>query len=115
MTIRLYHNARCSKSRAALTLLEARMENFEIVPYLDEPLDKAELRELLGKLGLGPRDVIRKGEALYKELDLKDPALGDDALITAIASHPVPLERPIVVNGEKAVVGRPTEAILDIL
>ncbi|MGI9405338.1 MAG: arsenate reductase (glutaredoxin), partial [Hyphomicrobiaceae bacterium] len=115
LMVRLYHNPRCSKSRAALALLEERGVEIDIVTYLDGDLSEDALRDLLKKLGLGPRDVMRSGEAVFKELGLGEPSLGDDALTKAIVANPILLERPIVVNGRRAAIGRPTEAILDIL
>ena len=111
----LYHNPRCSKSRGALELLEGKGLAPTIVRYLETPPDAATLRTLLGKLGIGARQLLRTGEAEYKTLGLADPALSDDALIAAMAAHPKLIERPILVNGDKAVVGRPPEKVLEIL
>lgn len=111
----LYHNPRCSKSRAALQLLEERGLTPTIVRYLDTPLNAGQLRELLGKLGIGARELLRRGEDEYKALGLDNPALGDARLIDAMAEHPRLIERPILVSGEKAVIGRPTEKLLEIL
>lgn len=111
----LYHNPRCSKSRGALELLEARGLQPQVVRYLDTPLSAAELRELLAKLGYGARQLLRSGEDLYKELNLADPALDEAALIAAMALHPRLIERPILVVGDKAVVGRPPERVLELL
>lgn len=115
MPITIYHNPRCSKSRATLNLLRARGAEPQVVEYLDNPPDAATFRTILDKLGLGPRDVIRKGEKLYKELELADETLPDAALVTAMVEHPILIERPIVVNGEKAVIGRPPENVLEII
>lgn len=116
MTITIYHNARCSKSRDTLALLTARGIEPAVVAYLDTPPDAATLRGLLAKLGLtDARALMRKGEAEYKELNLADPALGQDALIAAMVAHPKLIERPIVVNGDKAAIGRPPENVLAIL
>lgn len=111
----LYHNPRCSKSRGALELLEARGLNPTIVRYLDTPPDAAQLRELLKKLGIGARALLRTGEDDYKTLNLADPSLSDEQLIAAMASHPKLIERPILVAGDKAAIGRPIESILEIL
>lgn len=111
----LYHNPRCSKSRSALELLESRGLAPSIVRYLDTPLSAAELKALLGKLGIAPRQLLRSGEDEYRELGLADESLSDDRLIEAMASHPRLIERPILVVGERAVVGRPPEKILEIL
>ncbi len=115
MTVTILHNPRCSKSRAALSLLRARGIEPKIVDYLETPPSAEEFREILGKLGLGPRDVIRRGEKIYKQLELGDKSLSDTALITAMVGNPILIERPIVMKGEKAAVGRPTQKVLDIL
>ncbi|WP_296255464.1 MULTISPECIES: arsenate reductase (glutaredoxin) [unclassified Pseudomonas] len=111
----LYHNPRCSKSRGALELLEARGLNPTIVRYLETPPDAAQLRDLLGKLGIGARQLLRTGEDEYKALNLADARLGDDQLIAAMAAHPKLIERPILIVGDKATIGRPPEKILEIL
>lgn len=111
----LYHNPRCSKSRAALDLLEARGLAPQVVRYLETPLDAAALQALLGKLGIGARQLLRTGEDEYKSLGLADSGLSEQQLIAAMASHPKLIERPVLVNGDKAVIGRPTEKLLEIL
>lgn len=111
----IYHNPRCSKSRQTLAIIEENGLSPDIVLYLDNPLDKATLKTILKKLNLGPRDIIRKGEAEYKELGLAEPDLSDEQLIDAIAKTPKLLERPIVVKGDKAVIGRPPENVLTLL
>lgn len=111
----LYHNPRCSKSRSALQLLEERGLNPNIVRYLETPLSAAELHELLRKLGIRARQLLRTGEDEYKALGLNDPELTDEQLIAAMVSQPKLIERPILVAGDKAVVGRPPERILEIL
>ncbi|PTS84122.1 arsenate reductase (glutaredoxin) [Pseudomonas sp. HMWF032] len=111
----LYHNPRCSKSRSALQLLEERGLNPAIVRYLENPLSTAELHELLRKLGMPARQLLRTGEDEYKALGLDDPQLTDEQLIAAMVSQPKLIERPILVAGDKAVVGRPPENILEIL
>lgn len=116
MTITIYHNNRCSKSRDTLALLQQRGIEPGIVAYLDTPPDAATLRGLLSKLGLADaRALMRKGEAEYKELNLAAPSLSQDALIAAMVAHPKLIERPIVVNGDKAAIGRPPETVLGIL
>lgn len=115
MTIRILHNPRCSKSRATLALLQERGIEPEITLYLEEPPDAAELRALLGQLGLTARQLMRKGEAEYRELGLSDESLSESALIAAMAAHPRLIERPIVLANGKAALGRPPEAVLDIL
>lgn len=111
----LYHNPRCSKSRGALELLEARGLAPTIVRYLETPPSAAELRELLGKLGISPRQLLRSGEDEYKALGLADASLSDEQLISAMASHPKLIERPILIAGDRAVVGRPPEKVLELL
>jgi arsenate reductase len=115
MTVRIYHNNRCSKSRATLALLEAQGQVCEVINYLDTPPSSAELTQLLDMLGMGPRDLMRKGEPEYSELGLDDPSLDDTTLIAALAKHPRLMERPIVVANGKAALGRPPEAVLAIL
>lgn len=115
MTVRIYHNNRCSKSRETLALLEAQGQVCEVVNYLDTPPSSAELMQLLDMLGMTPRELMRKGEPEYIELGLDDPSLDDTTLIAALASHPRLIERPIVVANGKAAIGRPPEAVLAIL
>lgn len=111
----LYHNPRCSKSRGALELLEARGLAPNIVRYLETPPNAAELTALLGKLGIGARQLLRSGEDEYKTLNLADPALTEAQLIEAMVQHPKLIERPILIAGDKAVIGRPPEKVLEIL
>lgn len=115
MTVKIYHNPRCSKSRATLSFLEKKGVTPEIIPYLDTPPTAQELASILSMLGVGPRDIMRRREAPYKELGLDDKNLLDDALILAMVNHPILIERPIVVQDGKAVLGRPPEKVLDIL
>lgn len=114
-TVTIYHNPRCSKSRQTLALLQEHGVEPAIVEYLKDAPTEADIRALLKKLGLGPRDILRKGEAVYKDLGLADAALPDDALIAAMAANPILIERPIVVKGAKAALGRPPESVLSIL
>lgn len=111
----VYHNPRCSKSRAALALLRERGEEPEVVEYLKTPLDAGALRELLDVLDIPARDLIRSGEAPYRELRLADPTATEDALIAAVAAHPILMQRPVVRRGGRAVVGRPPERVAEIL
>ena len=115
MSLTIFHNPRCSKSRAALSLLEERGLAPKIVRYLDEPPDTDTLESLLNLLGLEPRDLMRKKEPEYQALGLDDPALSREALVAAMAAHPRLIERPIVIQDGKAVLGRPPERVLDIL
>jgi arsenate reductase len=110
----LLHNPRCSKSRAALELLEERGVPFTERRYLDQPLDVAELAELGERLASPPAEWVRKGEAAYGEAGLSGEAT-DDALLQAMAERPILMERPILVRGDRAVVGRPPERILELL
>ena len=111
----LYHNPRCSKSRGALELLQARGLAPNVVRYLETPLDAAQLEALLGKLGISARQLLRTGEDEYKTLNLADASLSEAQLIAAIAQHPKLMERPILETADKAVIGRPPEAILELL
>jgi arsenate reductase (glutaredoxin) len=115
VTVTIYHSPRCSKSRATLALIEARGVKPKIVDYLKTPPSAAELKAILGKLGLKPRDILRASETVYAELGLEDRELDDDALIAAMVKNPILIERPIVVAGSKAAVGRPPENVLAIL
>ena len=111
----LYHNPRCSKSRGALELLEARGLTPTVVRYLETPLSAAQLRDLLAKLNISARQLLRSGEDEYKALNLADSGLTDAQLIDAMAAHPKLIEQPILVAGDKAVIGRPPEKVLEIL
>ena len=115
MTITILHNPRCSKSRATLNMLRGKDIEPEIIDYIENPPTAEEFREILAKLDLSPRDLLRKGEKIYKQLELSDSALSDTALITAMVGNPILIERPIVVNGDKAALGRPPENVLEIL
>lgn len=109
----IYHNPRCGKSRKALELLEEHGVEPEIVLYLKAPPVKKTLVGLLRKLGMRPRDVVRTGEPVFRELkpDLEE----DSAVLQAIVENPILLERPIVVHGDRAVLGRPPEKVLELL
>ena len=111
MSLTIYHNPRCSKSRQTLGLIEAAGQTVDIILYLETPPSVEEIKSLLEKLGFDdPRALMRKGEAIYKELGLKDEQ-NADVLIKAMAANPKLIERPIVVKGEKAVLGRPPESV----
>jgi len=109
--IRIYHNPRCSKSRQTLALIETAGIQPEIVLYLDSPPSATELKEILNKLQLRHHDLLRKNEDLYKTQNLADPGFSDQALIEVMCAHPKLIERPIVVKGSKAVIGRPPENV----
>ena len=113
MSVTIYHNPRCNKSRQTLALLEARGVKPRIVEYLKTPPDAAELKRLLKLLGMTPRQLLRAKEA--KEAGLDRPALSDAELIAGMVANPIAIERPIVVNGARAALGRPSEAALKIL
>ncbi|MFY9976316.1 MAG: arsenate reductase (glutaredoxin) [Chromatiaceae bacterium] len=115
MAVTIYHNPRCSKSRAALKLIEERGIEPEVVRYLDAPPDASTLDALLTLLGLEPRELMRRKEPEYQALGLGDPSLSREALIAAMVSHPRLIERPIVVRDGKAILGRPPERVLDLL
>ncbi len=113
--ITIYHNPRCSKSRQTLELLKERQIEPQIVKYLETPPSAEALRDILNKLGMKPRELMRKGEKEYKELGLDDESLTDEQLIQAMVAHPRLIERPIVIKDDKAALGRPPEQVLDIL
>ncbi len=115
MTTQIYHNPRCSKSRETLALIENKGITPEIILYLETPPSEAELTEILKKLNLKARDIIRSSQSIYKELDLDNETLGEAALISAMVANPVLIERPIVVKGKYARLGRPPESVLEIL
>ena len=111
----LYHNTRCSKSRAALELLRDRGIEPALAYYLETPPDAAQLHDLLRKLGLPARALLRTGEPEYAALGLADPAKDDAQLVAAMAAHPRLIERPVFVLGDRAVIGRPPERVLALL
>lgn len=111
--ITIWHNPRCSKSRATLALLRESGIEPEIRLYLKDPPDEKELRGALKALGMSARDLARRGEAVWKELDLAEA--DDDTVLAAMCAHPVLIERPVVFVQDKAVIGRPPEAVLKIL
>lgn len=112
--MKIYHNPRCSKSRSALQLLEEKGVEVEVVKYLENTPTKAELKDLLKKLDMKAEQIVRKGEADYKE-NFKGKTLSDDEWITAFVEYPKLIERPIFIKGDKAVVGRPPENVLTLL
>ena len=111
----IYHNPRCSKSRNTLSLLNEQGVSPEIILYLDNPPSVQTLKSLVSKLGVSIFDIVRKGESLYAELGLKQKEVDEDEMMQIVADNPKLLERPIVVNGDKAAVGRPPENVLNIL
>ncbi|MES9860744.1 MAG: arsenate reductase (glutaredoxin) [Candidatus Thiodiazotropha sp. LLP2] len=115
MSIEIYHNPRCSKSRQTLQLLQEQGVETDIVEYLKTPPDEKTLEQILNMLGLEPRDLMRKKESEYKENQLDDPSLTRKQLIDAMIAHPKLIERPIVIKDGKAAIGRPPEKVLEIL
>jgi arsenate reductase (glutaredoxin) len=115
MAVTIYHNPRCSKSRETLALLEARGISPRVIEYLKTPPDRATIAALLRKLGISARELVRRKEAEFVTLGLDAPGVTEDALIDAMASHPRLIERPIVVVDRRARIGRPPQAVLEIL
>jgi arsenate reductase len=115
MSVTIYHNPMCSKSRETLTLLRDRGVEPRIVEYLKDPPTVEVLSDVLDRLGLEPRALMRRKEPEYAELGLDDPGLSREALIAAMAAHPRLIERPIVVTEGKAALGRPPQAVLEVL
>jgi len=111
----IYHNPRCSKSRQALKLLQDRDIEPKVVEYLKTPPSPQDIRKLLKQLNLAPTDLLRRKEPEYKKARLDRPDVTDNDIITAMATHPILIERPIVVVGNKAVIGRPPESVLKLI
>lgn len=112
--ITIYHNPRCSKSRETLSLLETQQAEFNVVKYLEDSLTAEELRHIISLLKISPLELVRKQESIWKE-NFQDKSLSDEELIEIMISHPKLIERPIVINGNQAVIGRPPIKVLDIL
>lgn len=112
--IKIYHNPRCTKSRQGVAYLEEIGEDFEIIKYLEEVPTIEELKQILKLLGFSPIELVRKNEAVWKE-QFKGKNLSDEEIIDAMFSNPKLIERPIISNGTKAVIGRPTENIKNVL
>lgn len=115
MSVTIYHNPRCSKSRATLKLLADQGLAPEVIEYLQTPPSKEQLDEILTLLGMEPRQLMRTREQAYKENRLDDPKLDRDALLEAMVANPVLIERPIVLTNGRAAIGRPPENVLEIL
>lgn len=113
-TVVIYHNARCSKSRSACELVAGRGVEAQIVEYLKTPPGKDELRALLQKLGMKPSELVRRGEDAFKE-NYAGKSLDNEQWLDALVAHPVLIERPIIVRGDRAVIGRPPEKVLELL
>lgn len=115
MTVTIWHNPRCSKSRQTLELIRSRGIEPVVVEYLKAPPDEASLRRVLAALGIAPRDLLRRGEPACKARGLADPSRTDAEIIAAMLADPVLIERPVVICDDRAVIGRPPDAVLDIL
>jgi len=113
--VRIYHNPNCTKCRLTMGILDDKGIDTTVVEYLNTPPNKDELSEVLDLLDLEPRELMRKHEAPYTENNLDDAALTREQLIQAMIDHPILIERPIVINGNKATIGRPPEKVLEIL
>ena len=113
--ITVYQKPTCSKCRETMTLLQDRGVEFEAINYYETPVTREELRSLIDKLGVSPRDLLRKGEEVYKALNLKTGEISDDELIDLMIAHPDLMQRPIVVRGDRAVLGRPPEKVCELL
>ena len=112
--IKIYHNNRCSKSRCGVQALEESGKQFEVVKYLEDAPTNVELKNIIKLLGITPIELVRKNEGIWKE-NFKGKTLSDDAIIEAMVANPKLIERPIIINGNKAVIGRPTEKIFEII
>ncbi len=115
MSVTIYHNPRCSKSRQTLEILKGQNIDVEIIEYLKSSPDTETLKQILTYLNIPARELLRKGESAYKEAGLDDTSLSEDELIAAMVEHPILIERPVVVNDGKAAIGRPPESVLGIL
>ncbi len=111
----IYHNPRCSKSRETLQILQDNNCQPSIVEYLEEPPSPQQLKDIIGMLGISARDLLRTTEPVYKDADLDDDSLSEDEIIEAICEYPELLQRPIVIAGGRAVIGRPPQKVLEII
>ena len=115
MSVTIYHNPRCSKSRQTLSLLQGKSINIKVLEYLKTPPDISQLKQVLKQLGYEPRQLMRKSEQIYKDLELGNENKTAENLVNAMVQNPILIERPIVLSGEKAAIGRPPESVLTIL
>ena len=115
MSVTIFHNPRCSKSRQTLSLIQEKNIDINIIEYLKTPPDISQLKQMLKKLGYEPRQLMRKSEQIYQDFDLGNENKTAEDLIKAMEQNPILIERPIVLSGEKAVIGRPPESVLNIL
>jgi len=113
--VQIFHNPKCSKCRLTMEILNDKGVETTVVEYLNAPPTRDELNEVLDLLGIEPRDLMRKHEAPYKENNLDNPDLSHEQLIQAMVNNPILIERPIIINGNKATIGRPPEKVLEIL
>ena len=111
----IYHNPRCSKSRETLQIIQDNHVDTEIIDYLDDPPTAEELKRIIAMLGVPARDLMRTTEPVYKDADLDDDSLSDDDIIEAICEFPALLQRPIVISGGRAIIGRPPSRVLEII
>jgi len=114
MSLKIYHNPRCRKSREALQYLEETKQRFDIINYIENNLSKTDVEQLLNELGYSPEELIRKNEAIWKE-HYKGKELSVDELVEALSDNPKLIERPIISNGKTAVIARPLEKLIDFL
>ncbi|OFY86911.1 MAG: arsenate reductase (glutaredoxin) [Bacteroidetes bacterium RIFCSPLOWO2_12_FULL_35_15] len=112
--LKIYHNARCSKSREACSILQEKNIPFETIDYLKTPPSQKEIKELLKKLGMKAEEIVRKGEVIYKE-KYKNKTFSETEWINILSENPILIERPILVKGDKAVIGRPPEKVLELI
>ena len=112
--IKIYHNNRCSKSRCGLEIIENSGKQFEIIKYLENTPSEEELKEIIDLLNISPIDLVRKNEQIWKD-NFKGKELSDTEVIKVMVGNPKLIERPIIINGNKAVIGRPPEKILEII
>ena len=115
MSVIIYHNPKCSKSRQTLELLKDNGITPTIIEYLQTPPTEEKLKKILTQLDFAPRDLIRKKESVYAECELDNPSLTNDDLVSFMVKHPILIERPIVLSNDKAAIGRPPEKVLEIL
>ena len=115
MTVTIYHNPSCSKSRQTLEIIKKKGIEPIIIEYLKVPPTKNKIKEILTILGYAPRDLMRKKEPVYAEFKLEDSSLSDDVLINFMVKNPILIERPIIISNNKVAIGRPPEKVLDIL
>ena len=111
----IYHNARCSKSRETLQIIQSHDIEPEIIDYLDEPPDPAELKRIIALLGVQARDIMRTTEPVYRDAELDDDSLSEDDIVEAICEYPELLQRPIVISGDRAIIGRPPSRVIELI